>query len=70
MSKDEIIKQLSELYLQNSEACNQILEAVSKEYEEKALASKNFHQTIKESPLYWEAKIGWYNSTTIAPLQL
>ncbi len=67
MTKDDLIRQLNELYLHDSDGCNQILETVSKEYEQKALVSRNFHQTIKESPLYWETEIEWYNSKTMAP---
>ncbi len=70
MTKDDLIRQLNELYLHDSDGCNQILETVSKEYEQKALVSRNFHQTIKESPLYWETEIEWYKSKTTAPLQL
>ena len=70
MNKEDLIIKLKELFILNPNECNKILETASNGYEKNALASKNFHQTIKQSPLYWEAKIEWYNSQTIAPLQL
>lgn len=70
MNKGDLIKRVKELYTLNFDACNKILGTISNEYKQKAVASGKFHQTIKDSPLYWETEIEWFSKQTIAPLQL
>ncbi|WP_289773180.1 hypothetical protein [uncultured Duncaniella sp.] len=47
MNKEDLIIKLKELFILNPNECNKILETASNGYEKNALASKNFHQTIK-----------------------
>lgn len=55
MNREIIIDELIERYRENSQICNEAIESKCGDYERRALASKDFSNTIQTSPLYWDS---------------